>query len=279
MENLQYIRNLDLSHVERASIYNILENSYKYIEGIDADPIYVDRLDMTWYAKLVSGRGLHEIKTSSVVLSVSQEKALFSRYNGLKESIEFGKTEFVSEASSDASRQLLAERMLEIQSEIDEIKSILVEYNIALVVNVAIKYNNSILDFDTLISEANTKLLECLESFDVSQGYKFSTYVTTSLTRHYKKLIERKASENVISIGEDYDVEAVEENSEVAFMKEIIASNLAGLDDKELEVLRLRYLDGCLRNVEEVGSLMGISKGRISQIEKSARQKLLEAMT
>ena len=67
---------------------------------------------------------------------------------------------------------------LDIQKEYQKAFEEFTERNLRLVVSVAKRYNNGALAFEDLIQEGSNGLMKAIEKFDISKGYKFSTYGT-----------------------------------------------------------------------------------------------------
>ncbi|MGI9454986.1 MAG: sigma factor, partial [Aeoliella sp.] len=67
--------------------------------------------------------------------------------------------------------------------------------NLRLVTSISRRLANSADDFDEFLAEANTILLNAIDKFDYSRGYRFCTYVTHAVQRHIYRLISRRAKQ------------------------------------------------------------------------------------
>lgn len=226
------------------------------------------------------------------------------------------------------------------QEAIDE----MVRHNLRLVVSVAKKYTGCGLSLLDLIQEGNVGLIEAARKYDLTRGFRFSTYATwwirqkigralsdqsrsIRIPAHIAELVSRikKVSgsmtqklgrtpteeELAIELGVEVDriKTAMDVSQAVSSLdvpvgdddettvgdlqadnnghnpmsnliaeanRDIIDTVFATLNEREAEVLRLRFgLDtGNARTLEEVGEVMGVTRERIRQIETKALRKL-----
>lgn len=74
----------------------------------------------------------------------------------------------------------------------DEMKRLLVEKNLRLVIPMAKKYQNKGLDLDDLIQEGNLGLMRAAEKYDPSMGFAFSTYAMYWIKQFILRAIDNK---------------------------------------------------------------------------------------
>lgn len=82
---------------------------------------------------------------------------------------------------------------LEIANGSEEAKKKMMESNLRLVVNVAKKYCGRGIDFEDLIQEGNLGLKKAVEEYDVSKGFRFSTYAVYWIRQSIQRAIAGKS--------------------------------------------------------------------------------------
>ncbi|RPI89159.1 MAG: sigma-70 family RNA polymerase sigma factor, partial [Planctomycetaceae bacterium] len=71
----------------------------------------------------------------------------------------------------------------------------IIRANLRLVVSIARRFANDICSFDDLVSDGNVALLNAVEKFDFSRGFRFSTYATHAIQRDFFRIIRKRRTE------------------------------------------------------------------------------------
>lgn len=167
----------------------------------------------------------------------------------------------------------------------ERIRAVLAECNLRLVLSIAGKHSNSRQQFEEFVSEGFTILLRCVNLFDVSRGFRFSTYLTHAVQRHLyrcllksQKLRKRQAATDVDILNNVPGPEAeVGPEVDASLLCHRILDEAAGrLDLRETTIITRRFgLDGLKRqNLREIADDLGLSKERVRQLQMRALKKL-----
>lgn len=224
---------------------------------------------------------LNEIGTMErKVLSVKEEKNLFLYFN-------YSKHQYNQMSREGASSEQLAQcykRVLETRSKITEA-------NMALVLAMAKNTKIPNMEFSELLSEGNMALLRAIEKFDVSRGFKFSTYACRAILKSFNRLATKTGRYRKI-FPVEFDPDLEEDNFAdekhtyqhsvfIDDLRETIENNYAGLNDLERTVLTRRFdLDrtGTTKTLTQIGEIVGLSQERVRQLQNLALEKLRECL-
>ena len=171
-----------------------------------------------------------------------------------------------------------------------EARSVLVRANMALVVSMAKRAQVGSVEFPELVSEGNMALLRCVDKFDVSRGFKFSTYACRAILKSFSRLAERtERYRRRFPVEYDPALERgdncrrkrrVRHESDVDAVRQILVRNRASLSDMERTIVIERFAIGSRekgKTFDEIGKMVGLTKERVRQIQKSALTKLRSA--
>jgi RNA polymerase sigma factor (sigma-70 family) len=132
-----------------------------------------------------------------------------------------------------------------------------------------------------LVAEGGPALLRCIEKFDISRGFKFSTYAVNAINRLMWRYLKKVSKSGIVTaFSEDWNEpeDSVTPFDAVALseLRDILSTNVADLTDREIYVIGERFpLSGSKqKTLEEIGSRLSVSKERVRQVQADALNKL-----
>ena len=219
-------------------------------------------------------------------LSPRQEEELFLRYNyaryRLAELLPAQRRRF----SLGRARQMLLWYKRATKARTDLVKA-----NMALVLAMAKRTTIPSVEFTDLAAEGNMALLRSIEKFDVSRGYKFSTYACRAILKCFNRVAAKTGRyRQLFPVEFDPDLQRCdttgskherEWEDSISAVRQILARNPAGLTEMERQIVIYRFAltaDGKGRTLAEVGRLVGLSNERVRQLLAVALQKIRAAL-
>ena len=179
-----------------------------------------------------------------------------------------------------------------------EARNILIEHNLRLVVFLAKKYENTGFDIEDLVSIGSIGLIKGINTYKIDKNIRLATYASRCIANEILMFLRKNKRKKIEVSLEDtlnYDAEGnelhledilgteddiVPKELENNMNKEILEREIEILDEREKEIMTLRY---GLNNTEEytqkeVADMLGISQSYISRIEKKIIRKLQTIM-
>ncbi len=182
---------------------------------------------------------------------------------------------------------------------INEIKKILIERNLRLVVYIAKKFENTNKGMEDLISIGSIGLIKAINTFKPDKKIKLATYASRCIENEILMDIRRTNKLKVeVSIDEPLntdwdgnelllsdilgtDFDSVYRNIEDEVDKALLNTALNQLTSREREIVELRYgfkNEGKEKTQKEVADMLGISQSYISRLEKKIIGRLKKEM-
>lgn len=183
-------------------------------------------------------------------------------------------------------------------AESEDARQKLILHNLRLVAHIVRKYYSTGKDKEDLISIGTIGLIKAVDSFSTDNGAKFATYaarcIQNEILMHFrsrKKLAAEVSINDAIDYDRDgnpltyIDIIACEDNTsedidtkmQIEKVKRLMNSVLT---EREKQIIILRYGIGGVEPMtqREIAHALNISRSYVSRIEKSAVEKLRDAM-
>lgn len=177
-------------------------------------------------------------------------------------------------------------------------RTVLVEHNLRLVVYIAKKFENTGIGIEDLISIGTIGLIKAINTFRADKNIKLATYASRCIENEILMYIRRTTGQRTeVSIDEPLNVDwdgnelllsdilggdedCVYRDIEVSEEKRMIARAVADLDEREREIITLRFALGGGEEMtqKEVADKLGISQSYISRLEKKIISHLKETI-
>jgi RNA polymerase primary sigma factor len=218
-----------------------------------------------WFQDLHNAASSISANTGSLcsmrLLSKSQEQYLFRQYNALKWGMNQNRKHH--------------KRWDRYQSNLYDVRMVLHLANVKLCVNFLKKREWLLTEFDSHFSDCMLFLLKCIDKFDYSRNFKFSTYATWAMIRNFIRIAGAEKYDPHTFATEVPDRWFIEERDEVDSLRgkeamDVIDSLSKCAPERENAVIRMIYGIGMApMKLEDVGKHFGITKERVRQIKNS----------
>lgn len=245
-------------------------------------------IDASWYRPLLDSLTTHareEHTGKHLVLTAAQERVIFLRFNYCR----FRVAELLGTLNGRRPTPAKARKILDWNARAMQLRHEIAEVNVALVMAMAKRTRAEDMEFADMLGEGNMALLRAVDKFDVSRGFKFSTYACRAILKAFgRQGMKQTKYRQHNPVHFDPEMERVnpndlrdqtERSDGSAEVRTIMVQNLARLSPLEREVIHYRFgLDAPRGSrpltLEQVGSRIGVTKERVRQVQKAAIAKL-----
>ena len=176
-----------------------------------------------------------------------------------------------------------------------EVKTILIERNLRLVVYIARKFENTGINVEDLISIGTIGLIKAINTFHPEKKIKLATYASRCIENEILMYLRRNSkTRSEVSIDEPLNVDwegnelllsdilgtegdIIGKNMEDEVDRMLLEGALEKLDSRERQIIRMRFgiaPEKEEKTQKEVADILGISQSYISRLEKRIMSRL-----
>jgi RNA polymerase sigma factor (sigma-70 family) len=275
-----------LSPRQRERIDCLLRQEIGFIHNAEFEFLSPDQFEepaFELFATDERGRSRQPGLGSGVLLTPQGEAFLFRKYNYLK----FRANALRSLLDHRSKSTKLVSQIERLLNESMQARELIASANLRLVASIARRYSRNDHEFDELSAEGALILLRAIEKFDCSRGFRFSTYATHSIQRHFFRVLKRRQRTDRRELtGHEHlnstparDEAPVLDGEASAQLNQIVARWGECLSEREQQILRARFGLGSSdepRTLKSISRDVDLSKERVRQIQMRALQKLRE---
>ncbi|MBQ3054390.1 MAG: RNA polymerase sporulation sigma factor SigE [Clostridia bacterium] len=187
-----------------------------------------------------------------------------------------------------------AKLILKLSDDREDIRQILIERNLRLVVYIARKFESSGVGIEDLVSIGAIGLIKAINTFKADKNIKLATYASRCIENEILMFLRKNTlRKNEVSIDEPLntdwdgnelllsdvlgtDRDIISKNIEEETDRQLLYSAISGLAKRERTIMELRFgLAGKTEKTQkEVADMLGISQSYISRLEKRIISRL-----
>lgn len=176
----------------------------------------------------------------------------------------------------------------------EQVRQILIEHNIRLVVYIARKFENTGIGLEDLISIGTIGLIKAVNTFDPNKNIKLATYASRCIENEILMFLRRNVKNKTeISLDEPLNVDwdgnelllsdILGTENDIVFKeidsdidKTLLAEAISNLPQREKKIINMRFgLCGYTEQTQkQVADSLGISQSYISRLEKRIIKRL-----
>ena len=229
-----------------------------------------------------------QILKDAPVLNRECEVGLFRRYNYLKYLASIKRADIKPNRISSAKLKEIENYL----AQAEDVRRTIIEANLRLVVSIASRHIRIGVSFAELVSKGNFALINAVEEFDYTKGFRFGRLASLNIAKEYAKVSGKDTEpgrKRAASLAEvQRDMRTKEGVDFAAFerarqsLTQVIKNELT---EREQHIILNRFgpiglpIKKKTKTLQQIGEELGLSGERVRQIELTALQKLRQSLS